>query len=145
MIAKVPAIVRIFIAALFACIGAGVAHADPRGVWLAQDGAHIRVASCGGGLCATVVAPRSTVDPDTGAPWTDKHNPDAALRGRPIVGVMVLYNMEPDGAGKWSGTLYNVDDGHTYAGHLLELNERTIRIEGCALIMCGGKELSRLQ
>jgi uncharacterized protein (DUF2147 family) len=130
---------------LLALSGVSTAQADPRGVWLAQDGAHVRVAGCGPALCATVVAPRSTVDPETGAPWTDKHNPDPALRGRPIVGVTVLYNMEPDGPGKWSGTLYNVDDGHTYAGHLLELNEGTIRIEGCALIMCGGKNLSRLQ
>lgn len=146
MAMKVPALFGVLAAAAwFTAIAVGAAHADPRGVWLAQDGAHVRVASCGDGLCATVVAPRPGVDPDTGGQWTDRHNPDPALRDRPIVGVMVLYNMAPDGPGKWSGTLYNTDDGHTYSGHLLELNERTIRIEGCALVICGGKNLTRLQ
>ena len=136
---------RATVAALFVFAGAAAAQADPRGVWLAQDGAHVRVASCGEALCATVAAPRPGVDPDTGGPWTDRHNPDPALRNRSIVGVMVLYNMVPDGPGKWSGTLYNTDDGHTYSGHLLEVNDKTIRIEGCALVICGGKNLSRLQ
>lgn len=135
---------RASLAALFVA-AATAAQADPRGVWLAQDGAHVRVSNCGEALCATVVAPRPGVDPDTGAPWTDRHNPDPALRDRSIVGVQVLYDMAPDGPGRWSGTLYNSDDGHTYSGHLLELNERTIRIEGCALVICGGKNLTRLQ
>jgi hypothetical protein len=29
-------------------------------------------ASCGGALCATIVAPKSAYDPETGRPWTDK-------------------------------------------------------------------------
>jgi uncharacterized protein (DUF2147 family) len=134
-----------FAAAFFSLFGAVTAYADPRGLWLAQDGAQVRVSTCGQGLCATVAAPRSAVDPDTGGPWTDRHNHDPALRNRPLVGVYVLYNMMPDGAGHWSGTLYNTDDGNTYPGHLIEIDRRTIRVEGCALGICGGKNLSRLQ
>jgi uncharacterized protein (DUF2147 family) len=131
--------------ALSALIGAGTAHADPKGVWLAQDGAHVRVGPCGQALCATVAEARPGVDPDTGGPWTDRHNPDPALRDRPIVGVYVLYNMLPDGPGRWSGTLYNTDDGRTYPGHLLDVDPRTIRIEGCAIGICGGRNLTRIQ
>jgi hypothetical protein len=69
---------------------AGSASADPKGLWLAQDGAHVKVGPCGGALCATIAAPRSAVDPETGRPWTDKNNPDPAQRGRPLVGVAVL-------------------------------------------------------
>jgi hypothetical protein len=71
--------------------------ADPKGLWLAQDGAHVKVGPCGAGLCATIASPSSAVDPETGRPWTDKYNPDPALRGRPLVGVPVLYGLVPDG------------------------------------------------
>jgi uncharacterized protein (DUF2147 family) len=53
--------------------------------------------------------------------------------------------MTPDGPGKWSGYLYNTDDGHTYPGHLLEIDHSTIKIEGCALGICGGRNMSRIQ
>lgn len=124
------------------------ARADPKGLWLAEDGAQVRIANCSRGsqaLCATVAAPKSAVDPETGQPWTDKHNPDPNERGRPLVGVTVLYNMMPDGPGKWSGTLYNTDDGHTYPGHLLETGPRSTRVEGCGpLGLCGGRNMTRL-
>jgi uncharacterized protein (DUF2147 family) len=125
-----------------------VALADPKGLWLAEDGAQVRVANCSRGspaLCATVAAPKSTVDPETGQPWTDKHNPNPNERGRPLVGVVVLYNMMPESPGRWSGTLYNSDDGNTYAGHLLETGARSLRVEGCAVGMCGGRNMSRLR
>ena len=70
--------------ALIALISAGTALADPKGVWLAQDGARVRVGPCGGALCATIATPKSAVDPETGRPWTDKNNPDPA-RNRPLV------------------------------------------------------------
>ncbi len=126
-------------------VGAGTALADPKGLWLAQDGARVRVSSCGRALCATIASPKSPIDPATGAPWTDKNNPDRAQRGRPLVGVAVLYDMTPDGPGKWSGQLYNTDNGHTYPGHLLELDRRTIRVEGCVIGICGGQNITRIQ
>jgi len=131
--------------ALLAMVGAGTALADPRGLWLAQDGAHVQVKSCGKELCATIASPRSEVDPATGQPWTDKHNPDPALRGRPLVGVAVLYGMVPDGANRWSGTLYNTDSGQSYQGRLVEIDQNTIRVEGCVIGICGGRNLQRIQ
>jgi uncharacterized protein (DUF2147 family) len=128
-----------------ALVSAGTAAADPRGLWLAEDGAKVRVSSCGRALCATLASPKSLTDPATGMAWTDKNNADPALRGRPLVGVFVLSAMLPDAPGRWSGELYNTDDGHTYPGHLVEIDRRTIRIEGCALGICGGKNLSRIQ
>ena len=124
---------------------AGSASADPKGLWLAQDGAHVKVGPCGGALCATIATPRSAVDPETGRPWTDKNNPDPAQRGRPLVGVPVLYGLVPDGAGRWSGRLYNIDNGNSYAGHLLELGPATIRVEGCAIGICGGQNMTRIK
>ena len=82
---------------------------------------------------------------ETGRPWTDKHNPDPAQRGRPLVGVPVLYGLVPEGPGRWSGRLYNVDNGNSYAGRLLELGPSTIRVEGCAIGICGGQNMSRIK
>jgi hypothetical protein len=78
--------------------------ADPKGLWLAQDGAHVKVGPRGAGLCATIASPGSAVDPETGRPWTDKYNPDPALRGRPLVGVPVLYDLVTDRAGGRGGS-----------------------------------------
>ena len=130
---------------LFVMVSTGAALADPKGLWLAQDGVKVRVGPCGQALCAKVAAPRSPVDPETGGPWTDKNNPDRSKRGQPLMGVTVLYSMMPDGPGKWSGWLYNTEDGKTYPGHLLDVDARTIRVEGCALGICGGRNLTRLQ
>ena len=130
--------------ALLAIAVAGAAHADPRGLWLAQDGAKVRVSACGAGFCAAIAVPRSRVDPETGAPWTDKHNPNAALRNRPLVGVVVIDATTPAGPGKWSGRLYNVDTGNSYSGYLREIDGNTIRIEGCVIGICGGQNLSRI-
>jgi uncharacterized protein (DUF2147 family) len=115
--------------------------ADPKGLWLAQDGAHVKVGPCGAALCATIAAPRSAYDPQTGRPWTDKNNPDPALRGRPLV----LYGLVPDGPGRWAGRLYNVDNGNSYSGRLLELGPTTIRVEGCAIGICGGQTMTRIK
>ena len=130
---------------LFGAAGIAGAKADPRGLWLAQDGAKVRVGSCGGTLCATIAEAKSRIDPATGQPWTDKNNPDSALRRRPLVGLPVLWSLQPTSQGKWSGTLYNVENGNTYEGHLLDVGPRTIRIEGCAIGICGGQDLSRIQ
>ena len=131
--------------AMFTVLSAGVALADPRGLWLAQDGAKVRVSACGAGFCATIAVPKSRLDPETGAAWTDKHNPEAALRGRPLVGVSVIDARTTDGPGRWSGRLYNVDTGNSYAGRLREIDADTIRIEGCVLGICGGQNLSRIR
>src|SRR5579862_6296802 len=130
---------------LFLPLSAAAAHADPRGLWLARDGAKVRVSSCGKGICGVLASAKSEFDPATGKPWTDKDNPNAALRNRPLVGVEVFISMMPDGPGKWSGTLYNTDGGQTVPGHILEVDHKTIRVEGCAGNLCGGQNMTRVR
>ena len=124
---------------------AGHAIADPIGLWRADDGGTTRIARCGQALCATLTSVIPAIDPDTGRPMTDKFNSDPALRSRPLVGVQVLISMRPNGPGKWTGQLYNPDDGQTYAGNLIEQGPNSIRIEGCALGICGGEDLARVR
>jgi uncharacterized protein (DUF2147 family) len=125
---------------------AAAAYADPRGLWLAQDGAKVRVSSCGKALCGRIAVTKSPTDPETGKPWTDKNNPDPRLRGRSLVGVEVFIAMKPDGPRKWSGHLYGTDGGQSVVGHLYELGSKTIRVEGCAAPnVCGGQNLTRIR
>jgi len=133
------------VVALSAMIGAGAAHADPKGLWLAQDGSRVRVGPCGAALCGALVSVEPPTDPATGKPWTDKNNPDEARRSRPLVGVLVFISMIPDGAGKWAGRLYNADKGETISGHLVEIDEGTLRVEGCSGVLCGGQSMSRIK
>ncbi|MEJ0076686.1 MAG: DUF2147 domain-containing protein [Alphaproteobacteria bacterium] len=121
------------------------ATADPAGLWLDKDGWTIRVQACGADLCAVIASVKPPLDPATGKPWTDKNNADASKRARPLIGVEVLSGMRPNGTAKWSGQLYDADRGHTLSGNLLELDQDTIRIEGCLLLLCGGEDLHRVK
>ncbi len=131
-------------AIVLGCVAAGPALADPTGVWLDKDGWTVRIHACGQALCAAIAGTHPPLDPSTGRAWTDKNNPDASRRDRPLVGVQVLFDMHPNGPGKWSGTLYDSDRGRTYAGNLIELGADRIRIEGCMIMLCGGEELRRV-
>ena len=120
-------------------------RASPIGLWLSKDGGKLRIVVCDDGLCGFVAGTNPPNDPATGRPFTDKNNPDPAKRNRPLIGVRTL-SLRPDGTGRWSGSLYNDDDGGTYSGSLIELGPTRIRIEGCALaIMCGGEEVTRIE
>jgi uncharacterized protein (DUF2147 family) len=119
------------------------AQASPVGLWRAKDGGQVRVAACGKALCGFIATTVPRIDPQTGRPPVDKHNPDPARRTRPLAGVMILIGMKADGPGQWSGELYNDDDGRIYAGHLKELGPQAIRIEGCSGALCGGEDLTR--
>ena len=127
-------------------LATSAAEASPVGLWRAKDGAQIRVATCGKErLCGFVATTNPRLDPQTGRPPVDKHNPDPAKRNRPLVGIEILSGMTPSAPGEWSGQLYNEDDGRTYRGKIRELGPQAIRIEGCAGALCGGEELTRLK
>jgi uncharacterized protein (DUF2147 family) len=129
----------------FFWLGVTPALAAVDGLWLDKDGTTLRIHSCGGAVCANVVRMKQANDPATGRPWTDKNNIDPSKRNRPIVGVPVLISMRPDGPGRWSGELYNMDDGKTYSGNLIEVGPDAVRIEGCFLGVCGGENLTRIK
>jgi uncharacterized protein (DUF2147 family) len=130
-----------------ACLAAGceTGAASPVGLWLAKDGGKIRISPCGRNLCGVLVQPVPANDPATGQPVKDKNNTDPAKRSRPLAGVEVLMSMHRDGENKWSGHVYNDDDGKIYEGNLIEKDQSNIRIEGCWLGMCGGEDLTRLK
>src|SRR3984957_2052250 len=131
------------LAALLAAVPAK-AGGSPAGIWLAQAGdAKVRVSRCGSGICGIVVWLKDPIDPATGKPQADDKNPNPALTRRPIIGLSLFSGMRPVGPNKWSGRIYNADDGKTYASKISVAGPSTLRVEGCVGTFCGGEDWAR--
>ncbi len=139
---------------LLACGPAAAAAADAIGVWLVEDqSGQIEIANCGGLLWGIVVWERT--------PGRDTENPDAALRGRPTLGIPILLGMRPvvqqgSVAGPqmaaapptvWRGQIYNSRNGQTYEVSLKPLSPDALHLEGCVLggLFCGGQNWTRVK
>ena len=118
---------------------------DPTGVWMSQHGdTKIQITDCGGLLCGTVVWLKEPIDPKTGKPRTDKFNPDASKRGRPMLGLQVVNGLKPTAPGRWSGEIYHADEGFTVRVDLTVQSHRQARLEGCLLaVVCKTERWTR--
>ncbi len=135
------------LAILTALLGAPAAQAqagEATGVWVTQAGdARVRVSKCGGGLCGVIVGLRDPNNPATGKPQVDDKNPNPALRTRPMIGLQLFSGMQPNGPNRWSGQIYNADDGSTYVSHVSLAGPDTLKVEGCMGALCGGENWTR--
>ena len=121
--------------------------ADPHGTWLTEPGtSRVRIADCGGALCGTIVWLKEPNDPATQKPRLDKSNADAAKRSRPLMGVAIVIGMKPASAEKWSGQVYNAEDGKTYTGFITMQGASSLKLEGCALggLVCKAQTWTRV-
>lgn len=137
------------VALLTTLLGAPAAQAqaggEATGVWLTQAGdARVRVSKCGGGICGAVVWLKEPIDPATGKPQLDDKNQNPALKRRPIIGLSLFSGMRPSGPNKWSGQIYNADDGSTYTSHVSVTGPDALKVEGCVGPLCGGETWSRV-
>jgi uncharacterized protein (DUF2147 family) len=130
---------------LAALLGASAAHAqNADGTWLTQAGdARVKITKCGGGICGVVAWLREPYDTATGQPATDSKNPNSALARRPMIGLPLFSSMQPAGPNKWSGQIYNADDGSTYASSITVTGADSLRVEGCVGALCGGETWTR--
>jgi uncharacterized protein (DUF2147 family) len=136
------------IAVLAAVLAASLAHAQgagsPVGVWLTQAGdARVRISKCGEALCGVVVWLREPTNPATGQPQVDDKNPNPALARRPMIGLPLFTDMRVTGPNKWSGHIYNADDGGTYVSNISIAGPDALRVEGCVGMLCGGETWTR--
>jgi len=132
------------IATLLTTLAAGSAMAQsagaPTATWLTQAGdAKVKVSKCGGALCGTIVWLKDPIDPATGKPQIDDKNPNPALATRSVKGLTIFSDMRPSGPGKWSGHIYNADDGKTYESSLAWTGPATLKVEGCVGALCGSE------
>jgi uncharacterized protein (DUF2147 family) len=121
-------------------------NADPSGVWLTEAGdAKIHVSKCGSGLCGTIVWLKTPIDPATGRPQVDDKNRDPALAHRPVIGINIFKGMKSVAERKWSGRIYNADDGKTYVSDVTLAGPRKLEVRGCVMaVLCGGETWTKL-
>jgi uncharacterized protein (DUF2147 family) len=118
--------------------------AEPGGIWLTQAGdAKVKVSRCSGGICGVIVWLREPIDPATGKPAVDDKNPNPAPARRPMIGLPLFMGMRPSGPNRWSGPIYNADDGKSYASRVSVASPDSLRVEGCVGALCGGETWTR--
>lgn len=114
---------------------------DVTGVWLTKDNkSKVEIADCGGKLCGTIIWLAEPLD-EEGNEKTDKNNPDASLRARPIVGLELLNGFVPgDEENHWvDGTIYNPEDGETYSCTMTLQDDGTLKVRGYVGLPLFGK------
>ena len=113
--------------AIMAPVGAQAAD-ELVGSWQRSDGtSRIRMAPCGGAVCGTVA-------------WLkDPANSPSK------VGQQIFFGMKPDGAGTWSGSAFNPEDGKTYSGKAT-ISGGGLTTQGCALggLVCRSVSWTRM-
>ena len=133
----------ILIAGLAASLAAPAAAADATGKWMMANGKiTIQLSPCGNSLCGVIVGMKKPLDKH-GRPKRDKDNPNPALRNRPVLGLTVLSDMRPDGENRWSGTIYNADDGNTYKSYM-SLDGDRMKVKGCVAFLCKKMNFERV-
>ncbi|MBJ6125454.1 DUF2147 domain-containing protein [Microvirga splendida] len=99
--------------------------ADPSGTYLSETGeTRVRIARCGGAYCGTIIAVQGEAK--------DVNNPDPKLKGRNLVGVQMISNIQPSAEG-FTGQLYNYKDGKTYSGKMSFAGGKAMQLSGCVL------------
>ncbi len=72
---------------------------------------------------------KDPINPATGKPHVDDKNPNPSLARRPMIGLPLFVSMHPSGSNRWSGQIYNADDGNLYASNI----SVSRRLRWCAL------------
>ena len=106
---------------LLIVLAASPAHALS-GRWITQSGnLEIEIAPCGDALCGTavkVLANHSMSNPGV----------EMANTGVPALGLKVLRDFVPDGDNRWSGHLYDRENGKTYRCRMTLLDSGALEI-----------------
>ena len=128
--------------ALAAAIASPALADDPvEGLWLIQAGtAKVKVAPCASDktkMCGQVAWLKTT-----GA--KDANNPDASLRSRPILGMLMIRDFKSAGPGKWTGgKIYGPNSGRTYGAKMTANPNGTLKVEGCIAVVCQAQTWKR--
>jgi uncharacterized protein (DUF2147 family) len=75
-----------------------------------------------------------------GKPVVDDKNPDEALRGRGVMGLVLLRGFSWDGEGEWTGgKIYDPKSGNDYSAKMTLLDEKNLDLRGYVLIPLFGR------
>lgn len=122
---------RVFMAGALMVAGAGAAaeQTSPYGHWRTPErGGLVEVSQCDGGLCGKILGGSAVSAEDR----LDRNNKNPALRGRPLQGLYIFRGLKPAG-GSWKGTIYNPNDGGTYAATVSLRSPGELVVKGCVV------------
>jgi uncharacterized protein (DUF2147 family) len=108
---------------------------DIRGLWVDhREGDRRKVAvwieDCDGLLCGRIYWLKKPLSAG-GAPKRDRHNPDAALRDRPLCGLPILTGFRRVEEDQWSaGRIYNPNDGRTFSSTIHLEPDGSLQVRG---------------
>ena len=121
---------------LVLAVGASAEPVDElAGQWrTVRHGALVEISDCGDGTpCGALVWVDDSV---SRGHLHDVRNRQPNLRGRPLIGVPVLWGFLPNGDDWHDGRLYNPDDGKDFRAHLQLLSPTRLRVTGCLGPFC---------
>ena len=102
------------------------------GAWLTDDrDGIVEIAPCGAQICGRLAKSLAPVK----GPLVDRHNPDPALRNRPILGLPVLLGFVQDGQ-VWRGRIYDPRRGRHYKATLERVAADRLKVRGCISVIC---------
>lgn len=112
----------------------------PVGVWQdTNQRTRVEIAPCGDRLCGKIVWfqwPNNA----KGLPLVDRKNSDPALRGRPLLGLQILYGLRSADGRTWKdGRIYNPDDGVNYRATMTLDDDGALRVRAYVLHPLLGK------
>jgi len=95
----------------------------------------VRTGPCGAHLCGWII-------------WADKEARDDARDGGVdrLVGTQLLENYSYQGKGRWSGTVYVPDMGHSFASQIEQMPAGRMKVKGCILggLLCKSQIWTRI-
>ena len=123
---------------------AGSVADDIHGLWINNKEVDkqkfaVMVEDCGSKLCGRLYWLKKPLSA-SGLPKRDKHNPNEALRDRPLCGLQILTGFQYAGDNTWNaGEIYNPDDGLTFSSTMKLAPEGSLKIRGYVGISLFGK------
>lgn len=116
-------------ALLMASASGAAEQASPYGQWRTPErGGLIEVSQCDGGLCGKILGGSGGSADDK----LDRNNKNPAMRGRPLLGMYIFRGLKPAG-GSWKGSIYNPNDGGTYAATVTLKSAGEMTVKGCVV------------
>ena len=119
-----------------------VAHGAERnailGAWnTPNDKAKVKIFRCGDDFCGKIIAlkqpdyPADDKQGMAGKPKVDRHNPDPALRSRPVCGLQIMKGFSYAGGDSWvGGRIYDPASGKTYKCKLKLATPHRLKVRG---------------
>ncbi len=111
---------------------------DILGVWdNPEKDARSEIFKCGEKYCGKILSlkepdyPAGSTEGTPGTPKLDHHNPDRALRSRPIIGLQIVNDFVFAGDNLWKdGTVYDPKKGKTYSGKMTLVSPKELKLRG---------------